>query len=251
SDGPSAEDQGDASDRDGADEQSGASDNGDAAGEAGGSAGSDAASTDGVPGSDGGADEDGVPGSDGAPGSDGGADAEGVPGSDGKSQDASDDPFGTDADFDFDFGEGDEDPDGDFLTEMPILGVSVDNVHMRLDYRKPVEFTARLTTSGGRTDQAEILFEQWSDGTDVITSDETHAPTSDSTYHYILALRAKDGYVFPNYFDVVYKGESVGHSVMISMDRKIAMVSWGLTVTVTRNRRLGNPLAIVRSKKEN
>lgn len=251
SDGPSAEDQGDASDRDGADEQSGASDNGDAAGEAGGSAGSDAASTDGVPGSDGGADEDGVPGSDGAPGSDGGADAEGVPGSDGKSQDASDDPFGTDADFDFDFGEGDEDPDGDFLTEMPILGVSVDNVHMRLDYRKPVEFTARLTTSGGRTDQAEILFEQWSDGTDVITSDETHVPTSDSTYHYILALRAKDGYVFPNYFDVVYKGESVGHSVMISMDRKIAMVSWGLTVTVTRNRRLGNPLAIVRSKKDN
>lgn len=173
--------------------------------------------------------------------------ASGAAGSDGESSDS--DPFGTDADFNFDdFDDSDDDSDDDFLSEMPILGVNVENVHLRLDSRKSIEFTARLTTSGGRTDQAEILFEQWSDGTDVITSDEPRAPIADSTYHYILALRAKDGYVFPNYFDVVYKDESVGHSVMISMDRKIAMVSWGLTITVSRNRRLGNPLSIVRKK---
>ncbi|MBO7673688.1 MAG: hypothetical protein J6S63_01605 [Atopobiaceae bacterium] len=171
-----------------------------------------------------------------------------VPEEDDAEQDADEDQAKEDADDEND--EEDADEDEDILSETPIPAIKIDGVHTRLDYRKPIDFGAHLTTRDGRTDQVEVLFEQWSDGTDVITSDESRAPLSDSTYHYILALRASDGYIFPNYFDIVYKGTSVGHSVMISLDRKIAMVSWGLSVTVPRNRNLRGPLGIVRAKKE-
>gem|GEM_PF-3340384 len=164
--------------------------------------------------------------------------------------DGQDDQF-EDVDEGFDeFDEEDESIEEEVLSETPISRITIDGVHTRLDHRRPIDFSARLTTRGGGTDQVSILFEQWSDGTDVITSDESRAPLVDSTYHYIIALRAEDGYVFPNYFDIVYKGSSVGHSVMISLDRKIAMVSWGLSVTVPRGRNLPNPLNIVRPKKD-
>lgn len=132
------------------------------------------------------------------------------------------------------------------LTERPVSKVRIDNVQAKLDARKPVEFTARIGRKEDQDEQIEILFEQWSDGTDVIISDEPREPIPGSTYHYILALRAKDGFVFPNHFDVLYKGSSVGHSVMISLDRKIAMVSWGLSVNVSRGRGLRSPLTLVR-----
>ena len=132
------------------------------------------------------------------------------------------------------------------LTERPVSNVRIENVQVRLDTRKPIEFGAKIGKKEEQDDQVEILFEQWSDGTDVITSDDPREPIPDSTYHYILALRTKDGYVFPNHFDVLYKGASVGHSVMISLDRKIAMVSWGLSVNTSRGIGLRSPLTLVR-----
>lgn len=132
------------------------------------------------------------------------------------------------------------------LLERPVSNVRIENVQLRLDPRKPIEFGAVIGRKEEQDEQVEILFEQWSDGTDVIISDEPREPIPDSTYHYILAIRAKDGYVFPNHFDVLYKGSSVGHSVMISLDRKIAMVSWGLSVNSSRSIGLRSPLTLVR-----
>ena len=111
----------------------------------------------------------------------------------------------------------------------PIESVYIQHVHTHLHATRPVRFTGRIDVAASH---AKIDFEQWTNGTDIVTSTDTKIPQPGTTYRYIIALKAESGYAFSKRFKLYYKGKRVPYTAMISTDMKIAMTSWSLTAEV-------------------
>ena len=133
----------------------------------------------------------------------------------------------------------DQTSDDDFYTKFdtetmggvytPIERVDVQHVHTHLHAVRPIRFSGRINSLSSH---AQVEFEQWTNGLDVITSANTQVPEPGTIYRYIIALRADSGYAFSKRFKLYYRGKRVPYSAMISSDQKTAIASWNLTAEV-------------------
>lgn len=134
--------------------------------------------------------------------------------------------------------------ENDAYTEelSPIERIDISRVQTSLQPHRPVKFSGALDSLRESSSQMEIVFEQWTNGADIITSYDPLPPQENSTYRYIIALKAKKGYAFSRRFALYYRGQRIRYNAMISNDLKRAMISWDLKATATNLRWLRIPV---------
>lgn len=106
--------------------------------------------------------------------------------------------------------------------------IRLQGVTTNLSHRRPVAFTAALDTTDAFSIHMEIMLEQWTNGSEVITSLSPGTPTKGEVYRYVLTIRARRGYEFAAHPDLYYEGRRQPYKALMSKDLKMVIIHWGL-----------------------
>lgn len=106
--------------------------------------------------------------------------------------------------------------------------ICLQGVTANLSYRRPAEFTAELDADDVFSIHMEIMMEQWTNGSDIISSLSPGTPAKGDVYRYIVTIRARKGYEFAPHPEFYFEGHRLPYKALMSRDYRLLIIHWGL-----------------------